>query len=62
MVGMSDEFPAPGHFQPAPESLTLHEQFRLVEIAATTTHGEIRDAALYLLRQGRIVVWQSGGS
>lgn len=33
--------------------LTVHEQFRLLEIAHETGHGEIRDMALRLLLDSR---------
>jgi hypothetical protein len=36
-----------------PVGLTPRERFRLVEIAAATPHGEVREAALHLLRDER---------
>jgi hypothetical protein len=39
---------APGYIEPVSDELTLHEKFRLLEIAHETNNFEIRSAALRL--------------
>ncbi len=46
---MANAIPVGGTIQPAPESMTLDQKFRLVEIAHETTDSAVKAAALDLL-------------